>query len=208
MKYGNRETGIKLMSFNKGNTFLINSLDTIKQIIDREKPHVLSIQEARLRQNCPLEDVQIPDYILHTDGLYQAGKTARNVVYTHRDLIVKVRTDLLHPDIAMIPMKLGFANKTKINVLSFYRQWHTQESDTVEKMTEVSNLIECQALRFKIIIDTWTKLIDENRETISLSDTNLHSSLLLEEDNVPRSILKYLNTLSQPHPSKRCGYPQ
>ena len=44
--YGNREHGIRLLSWNKGNTFLVNSMDDIKQLIDKERPHVLSIQEA------------------------------------------------------------------------------------------------------------------------------------------------------------------
>ena len=88
---GNTNTGIRLLSWNKGNTFLTTKMDTIKQIVDKEKPHVFSIQEARLRQGVPLEDVQIPGYDLHLDGLYLAGKTARNIVYTHRDLVVKVR---------------------------------------------------------------------------------------------------------------------
>ena len=91
----------------------------------------------------------------------------------------------------MIPLKVGFPRKPKINILSFYRQWRIQETAQTETMSEVSNLVENQALRFRQIVDTWSTLIDENRETISLSDTNLHSTLLLEEDDVPRSEIKY-----------------
>ena len=94
-------------------------------------------------------------------------------------------------DLAMIPMKVGFFRKRKINILSFYRQWRTQESATVEAMTDVSNLPESQAERFSRIVDTWAMLIDENRETISLSDTNLDTSLLLEQDDIPRGELRY-----------------
>ena len=78
-------------------------------------------------------------------------------------------------------------------------------------MTDVSNLTESQSERFSRIVDTWARLIDENRETISLSDTNLDTALLLEQDDIPRGELKYrrhFDPFFQPDFTTRCGNPQ
>ena len=66
-------------------------------------------------------------------------------------------------------------------------------------MTEISGLIDCQAQRFGEIVETWKSLIDEGRETISMSDTNFHSTLLLEEDSVPMGEIKYRPISNQFH---------
>ena len=59
-------------------------------IENKERPHVLSIHEARLDHKIPIEEVYIEGYEIHTDGLYKSGKFGREVVYTSRDLVVKL----------------------------------------------------------------------------------------------------------------------
>ena len=90
---GNLIHGIRMITWNKGNTFLENSQESIQLLIKQQKPHILSIHEARLRQCVPLDDVKIPGYDIHVDGLYKAGKTGREVVYTSTDLTVKYRSE-------------------------------------------------------------------------------------------------------------------
>ena len=79
---GNHTGGIKFLTWNKGNCYLENKIEAIKIMIDEIKLQVFSIHEARLRQGKSIDEVQIPGYELHTDGLYRAGKTAREIVYT------------------------------------------------------------------------------------------------------------------------------
>ena len=42
-----------MVSLNKGNSYMFNSIETIKQIIDNQKPH--AFQEARIKQDHDLE---------------------------------------------------------------------------------------------------------------------------------------------------------
>ena len=118
---------------------------------------------------------------IHHDGLYQSGMTGRDVVYTSRDLRVTYRADLIQPDLATVPLQLGFPGKRKINVLSYYRQWRIQEDINDEAMSEESYENINQAERYGRIVQTWTDMIDEGKETISLSDTNLPTQLMLED---------------------------
>ena len=96
-----------------------------------------------------------------------------------------------NPDLATVPFLLGYSGKKRINVLAFYRQWAVQECLLSEAFLQSSREVPRQVERFNQIVQTWKTLIDENRETISLSDTNLSSPLLLEDGNADIQDLKY-----------------
>ena len=86
---GNRDGGIRLMTWNKGNAYMENAMLPINQIINDHKPDVLTITEAQLRPETPIQLVQIPGYKLHTDSLYANGVTARTVTYSNSRLMIK-----------------------------------------------------------------------------------------------------------------------
>ena len=176
---GNQPKGIKIISWNKGSAFLINRIDTIKQMIHDRMPHVLALQEANIRQEDDLNLLQIPNYSLHTDGLFEAGNTARTCVFVHNDLTVTPRPDLQHPDISMVSLTIGKPRQKKFNLLSFYRQWGVIDADHQTRIQSMT--IPSQTARYKEIINIWEKSINEGRETITLSDSNLSTPLLLDE---------------------------
>ena len=181
---GNRkDPGIKIISWNKGSAHLKNRIDIIRQLIQDESPHILAIQEAELQRDTNLDTVAIPEYNLYTDGLYGAGGNSWTCVYIHRDLTVSLRPDLMDPSLSLIAMTVGRPRQRKFNFIAFYRQWTNQDPDHTKRVE--SNLIHSQATRFGLITDIWARSIGE-RETITASDTNLSSELLLDDHPVPQ----------------------
>ena len=166
-------------------------MESIKLLIKKENPHLLALHEARVRQCTNLEDIQIEGYTVHYDGLFKSGMTGREIVYTSRDLIVSYRADMIQPDLAAIPLQLGFPRKKKINVLSYYRQWKIQEFADSELMSAESFENVNQAERYSRIVKIWTDMIDEDKETIAISDTNLPTQLMLEDGTSGRYDLQH-----------------
>ena len=88
--------------------------------------------EAQLHHVTLVKAVAIPGYNLFTDSLYRQGLTARTVTYVSQKIPAKQRLELDSPDISIVPLTLT-KGKTKINVLSFYRQWRTNVPDREER---------------------------------------------------------------------------
>lgn len=57
---------LKILHWNKGNSLLKNKIDDINFILDKYKPHVISISEANYDN---LEQLQISEYKVETNGL-------------------------------------------------------------------------------------------------------------------------------------------
>ena len=89
----NKGRGIKLIAWNKGSSHLQNKHHEIESIIAAEKPHIVGLSEANLKQGTDLSLVQHEEYTLHTApamGNPQL-RISRMVVYTHSSLVVKRR---------------------------------------------------------------------------------------------------------------------
>ena len=178
--YGNRQSTLKLVTWNKGSSQLQDSLDKISQIINDLQPDVISLQEANLKQHVPLHSVSIQGYTLYTDSLYYHGLTARTVVYVKSDINASVLSEYMRPEISVVPLLLT-NRKSKIQLLSFYRQWSIEPTDNYTRL--VSGQVSEQQKRFHSICQIWAEMVDRNIETLSLSDTNLSLPLLIENES-------------------------
>ena len=183
IKNGNVHQGndIKFTLWNKGNSYLENAMTHISQVIQDMSPDILTITEAELRQNTPLQLVQIPGYRLHTDSLYHYGGTARTVVYSSNKINVSVQNQYFKPEISIVPLLISRGPK-KINLLAFYRQWALAKPTREERLA--TRPVACQADRFDQICQVWQTMIDTQNETISMSDSNLSLKLLSDDDNL------------------------
>ena len=121
--------GLRIITWNKDKAHLVNRMDTIRQLIEDEQPHILALHEANIMQGNDLEELQIPEYNLITDGLYRAGRTGRTCMYVSTSLRADVRVELMEPDLALIALSLGKPHQKRFNVLSFYRQWTVLDND-------------------------------------------------------------------------------
>ena len=168
---GNRkERGIKILHWNKGPSYLENKYHEIEAIMDNHKPHVLGLSEANLKAEHDQANVQFSDYELHTASSLQNQqlKVSRVVVYTHKSLVVKRRSDLENENISSIWLEVGLPRKRKILICHAYREWkHLYQTDNS------SGSIQAQHDRWSLLLDQWERALSEDREVILAMDANI-----------------------------------
>ena len=123
--YGNRNKGIKIAHWNKGGAFLINKMPDVQNVIQQHHPHILGLSEANLLDTHDQNIVAIPDYTLHVCPTIDnpALRTSRVVVYTHKDVIVKIRPEFMSTNYSSIWLEVGLPNHRKFLVCQTYREW-------------------------------------------------------------------------------------
>ena len=106
---GQRGRGIKIVTWNKGNSLLQNKHPEIENVIASHHPHILGLSEANFMMNTDPMTVQHDDYILHTAPTLDNPTlgVSRIVVYTHSSLKVKRRPDLEDSTISAIWLEVG-----------------------------------------------------------------------------------------------------
>ena len=69
----------------------------IKTIIGQHHPHILGVSEANLLDVHDRNSVAVLDYNLHVCPTIEnpSFRTSRIVVYTHKDIVAKLRPDLM-----------------------------------------------------------------------------------------------------------------
>ena len=98
-KFGNRRRqGINICHWNKGGGYLTNRINEIENVIDTFRPHLLGISEANVWKNHDIQDIQIENYNVHLAKSIENPNyhVSRVVVYTHKDLCVKIRHNLMN----------------------------------------------------------------------------------------------------------------
>ena len=167
---GTRGTGMKLIDWNKVPSFLRNKNEEIETLIANHHPHVLGLSEANLRSDHDLDLVQQPDYDLHLcpTSNNPALSISRVVVYTHKSLVVKRRTDLEDERISAIWLEVGLPNKKKILVCQGYREWkYLGQAD------QSSGTLAAQLERWCLFLKLWEQGLQEGKEVIVMMDANL-----------------------------------
>ena len=96
-------------------------------------------------------------------------KVARVAVYTHKQLIVKRRSDLEDETVQTIWMELGLPQQKKILLMAGYRQWRLpgRGPETIS--------VQEQRNRWTTILNQWEKALKEEKEVILMMDANLDS---------------------------------
>ena len=105
--------------------FLKNKMPEAKNIINGLHPHILGISEANLNQNHDQNIVQLEDYTMHTCTTINNPNllTCRVVVYTHKSLVVKLRTDLMCDTFCSVWMEVGLPRHRKFLLAQTYSEW-------------------------------------------------------------------------------------
>ena len=182
-KYGNkRNNGIKMMHWNKGNSFLENKMQDIEAIVQQHKPHLLGLSEANffLRHNAAA--VQLPEYTLHTCPTLNNPEleVSRVVVYAHNSIIVKPRVDLMSDQVSAVWLEVGLPHKRKFLVCNMYREWgYMQQQD------KTSHSRAAQLARWSTIVSKWEEALLEDKEVIVMGDVNINSLKWTKDDLPP-----------------------
>ena len=64
---------IKIMSWNKANSHMLNRINTVRHLIEEHKPDIFPMQETNIRQTDNLEDYQLETYDLLLDKMLEKG---------------------------------------------------------------------------------------------------------------------------------------
>ena len=171
-RHGNRRSsGIKLCHWNKGGAFLINSMNEIEQVITQHRPHVLGISESNFLAKHNIEDVQINDYnLILADTIKNPNlNISRVAVYIHKDVVVKVRNDLMSENFSSIWLEVGLRRQKKFLVSNIYREWQF-----VGQVDQESGTLNSQLLRWDDFLQQWENAIASDSEIHVLGDFNLN----------------------------------
>ena len=104
---------------------LYNKMSEVKNLILREKPHILGISEAELRKsNHCVDSLKVPGYDLLLPKSWETYGKARLVVYVKKSLVYDHLDDLEHADVQTIWFKAGFKNTRQVYYSHVYRE-HT-----------------------------------------------------------------------------------
>ena len=77
--------GIKVISWNKGSSYFVNKIGDIKEVINSNKPHILTLSEANINSD-DLNYINIDDYILEYDNLLINNNRSRSCMLIHNDI--------------------------------------------------------------------------------------------------------------------------
>ena len=171
--YGNKKNkGIKISHWNKGGSFLINKMPEIRNIISQHHPHILGLSEANLLDVHDQSLADIPDYNLYLCPTIKnpSLKASRVVVYTHKDLVVKMRPDLMSNTYSSIWLEVGLPHHKKFLVCQTYREWQyvNQRGD------KTSSTLTQQLTRWMLFLDQWERALATGMEVHCLGDMNLN----------------------------------
>ena len=169
--HGNRRShGIKIGHINLGSGYLVNGMNTIETIIRGYQPHILGVSETSFKAHHDKNDALIDDYstffskTLNNEGL----KCSRITVFTHKDLVVKERSDLMSDSFSSVWLEVGLPRQKKLLVCNLYRDWQYLDQDSNASLATAAQLE-----RWLNFLDQWETAIQEDREIHVLGDTNL-----------------------------------
>ena len=160
----------------------------LKNIIQQHHPHILGLSEANLLDIHDQSLANIPDYTLHVCPTITnpALRTSRVVEYTHRDVIVKSRPDLMNSSYSSIWLEVGLPKHKKFLVCQTYREWQYCS----QKKDRTSNSIPDQLTRWLTFLDQWERALSTGLEVHCLGDMDLNHCNWTDP-NVPRSNQSY-----------------
>lgn len=172
MTHGNRRSnGIKLCHWNAGAGYLSNKKNELENIVGGYKPHVLGISESCFKENQDLQDIQLQDYNIFLSKTLenQNLKVSRVAAYVHKDIIVKVRHDLMNDTLSSVWLELGKPRQKKLLVCIAYREWQYLNQQNRDSLT-----IQAQVERWTGFLDQWEAAISTGAEICVLGDLNLN----------------------------------
>ena len=173
---GNRanDNKIKIMQYNKGSSNFSNHIHHLQNIINLHDPHIICISEANIKakDNVNMFD-QLLGYNIETNMQYDAIGVSRNCIMVKNGIKYKRRQqfeDKLNSDIWI---EISNGGRKNFLLCGSYRQWSLLKEMGIKN----SGTIQQQEDRYKKSIENWQKALDENRDTIFLTDDNIDSNI-------------------------------
>ena len=118
---GNINKNLKIMSWNKGNSYIKHSIEDIRDLIYNHKPDILVINELRLFEDEDISIASIKGYNLEVDNLREKYKESRTGIYIKDNLIYERVTKFEAELSSTVCIKVGFKKTRKIYICGFYQ---------------------------------------------------------------------------------------
>ena len=138
---------------NLGSGYLVNNMNNIETIIGGYKPHILGVSESSFKTQHDRNDALLEDYstffskTLENENL----NVSRVAVFTHKDLVVKERLDLMSDSFSSIWLEVGLPRQKKILVCNLYRDWQYLGQDSNESLATAAQLssgkLQCRRIK-------------------------------------------------------------
>merc|ERR1712240_219430 len=142
----------------------------IDQILDKFKPHIISLCEANIERmvNNTLNDTY-KDYKIEYTKMSNRTNNSRNAILIKNDLVYDRRHDLEDDITSTVWIELKIPNENNVLISSIYRQWTLPKALGIPKSNNMHN----QHIRWTTVLKQWTKSHKEKKEIIVLTDDNI-----------------------------------
>ena len=147
----------------QGNSLFNDNLDDIRYVLDKYKPHIMSISEANYDNN---DRIQIPDYNIETNDLGVGHDISRQILLVHNTIEYTWTYDNIDRYLAIIVIKVKLANRQNVTVISHYRQWTLP-------MTPTDLQYNRQTYRYDRTLQNFAQIIKDNNDIIIVGDDNI-----------------------------------
>ena len=182
---GNGKKSIKILHWNMGGKLWQNKTDEVRHTITEQNPDIFIIPEANLYTEIPLEQKAIEGYYIVEPLTRGPYKHSRMIVLVRDSFQLKVREDLMDPEILSMWMEVTRKGRKKLLISAIYRE----HSILRLPPPNLSNNLQLQTSRWKKLVKQW-KDVSKDNEVYVIGDTNLD---YLKWDNPPHHIKKIID---------------
>ena len=100
---------LKFVQWNKGNSHFENKISDIQNVISSQKPDILALSEANLKDNYKIYINQFPEYNFEKNLMFNIANISRNLLLIKKGILYKRRHDLEQQDTCTIWIEVKFS---------------------------------------------------------------------------------------------------
>ena len=169
-KNGNRESRsiIKIAHWNMGNSLWQNKRTDIDALVLQKSPDVLYISEANLMDTLPESERYIMGYSMHLPSTMGKHKCSRIVCLVKEGMEIKIHSEWMHQDVAVVWLSLKNGNKGRLYVGGVYREHQM----LLKPKPNPTKTLDAQLDRWNKFLLGWKKAT-KNKNVVLIGDTNL-----------------------------------
>ena len=171
---------LKIIQINKGDSDLQNRTEQINEIIDKNKPHLVVINELNLDPADTITRNMFGEYKMEADNLDITDKRSRTGILIHKSIHYKRLRQYESTGTSTVWLKLNHPGKKTVMVQAIYRQFQRLGHPGSETPSS-------QKQRWNIILEKWQKAAEEDTEILTFGDMNLNT--LRWDTPPPKNIL-------------------
>ena len=157
------------MSWNKGNSKIMNKIDVIHHLIlERKKQIFLQFRNLNLTPEVDINLLQIPEYNMEIDNLLKTTERARTAIFIKKQLKYIRRPDLETKEEPVIWITVYPKGAAAFNLQNHYRQWQRVGKQGALRDHNSTNSVPHQKARYLPVLMKWKTALNERETNITL----------------------------------------